>query len=83
MKVASFTNTNSDKEYRRSKIYVIVMFGGTEAEFCTDGNIRIAIWQNEVRENKYANMPSQEELDLFYVKEGYVYVPVLFNARLK
>lgn len=74
---------SNKKSLRRNVIYEIVDFGIKKAEFCADGNIKVAIWEYEVQRNVYANMPSQEDLLLFYVKENYVYVPLMFNARLK
>lgn len=81
MRVELFTSQM--RLYRRDMIYAIVDFGGKQAEFCVDGNIKVSILEYEVQLNEYANMPSKEDLDLFYVKEDSIYLPLMFNARLK
>ena len=64
--------------------YLISPFDGQEAEFCSQGDIKVMIFSGELKYSKYVNIPSEEELELFYHynRQLYAYIPIICNARL-
>lgn len=79
--------TNAESEEGKSECYyVITPYGDRKAEFCDNGNIKIMIYNLDMmnKTNPQINLPSREDVELFYTYNAniYSYIPVLFNGRL-
>lgn len=58
--------------------YLINGYGSLEAELTTDGDIKILLWQGDIK-NKIV---TQEDLELLYTYRKGMYMPLFFNGRL-
>lgn len=78
----TWSNSENPLHTGEEECYLISPFG-EEAEFCSQGNIKVMLFSYELT-SKYINIPSKEDLELFYrySTQLYAYIPLLCNARL-
>lgn len=63
-------------------LYYIVSTDGVNCEFCDDGEIKVIIYMTDYLRAYVDELPNPDELALLYTLDGYVYVPLINNARL-